>query len=122
MQPIDHFFSKIIALEYSGGGAEGRNRLRQDFSRLVAPVLGASGAEDLWVRTLELIAGQGPEALRKLGSMAAFFIGDYDEETMALDKEDWQEIRETLEDVSGEINIDTLTELMGDLLSRGVLD
>jgi hypothetical protein len=51
-----------------------------------------------------------------------FFLGDYDEKTMPLEKDDWEEIRGTLEDVSEEIDIKILTALMGELLSRGLLD
>jgi hypothetical protein len=77
-------------------------------------------AADLYNRTLNRVPGGA--GLQKLGAMAAFFLGDYDEETMPLDKEDWEEIRGTLEDVSEEIDIKTLTGLMGELLSRGALD
>jgi hypothetical protein len=38
---------------------------------------------------------------------------------MSLADDDWEDIRETLEEVAGEMNMDTLTALMGDLLSRG---
>jgi hypothetical protein len=93
--------------------------LEQDFVGLIAPVLGASVAADLCNRTLESAAV--PAGLQKLGGMAAFFLGEYDEETMPLDDDDWQEIREILEDVSGEMDINTLTSLMGELLSRGFL-
>ncbi|MDR1249597.1 MAG: hypothetical protein LBK63_09870 [Treponema sp.] len=97
-----------------------RLRFERDFGDLVAPVLGAAAAADLCHRTL---ARAVPDtALRKLGFMAAFFLGDYDEETMLLEKDDWDEIRGTLEDVSGEIDLITLTALMGELLSRGALD
>jgi hypothetical protein len=132
MRPIDHFFSRIISLEGSLRGPvlppEDRSRLCQDFSRLTAPVLGAAAAEDLCYRTLDRIAREIPPHLQKLGAMAAFFLGEYDEETMSaefesrLDREDWREIRETLEDISGEIDVNTLTTLMGELVSRGVLD
>jgi hypothetical protein len=108
MRPLDQFFSKLASLESSPD----RSRLEQDFSRLIAPVLGAAAAADIGNRTLDPW---------KLGFMAAFFLGEYDEKTMPLDHDDWHTIRETLEDVSGEMDINTLTALMGDLLSRGVL-
>ncbi|GHV75166.1 hypothetical protein AGMMS49940_24680 [Spirochaetia bacterium] len=41
---------------------------------------------------------------------------------MPLEGDDWETIRNTLEDVSGEMDINTLTALMGELLSRGILD
>jgi hypothetical protein len=120
MRPADHFLSKVDRV--SPAALDGRIRLRfeQDFSALVAPVLGAAAAADLYNRTLDRVAGGA--GLRKLGAMAAFFLGEYDEETMPLERDDWEEIRGTLEDVSGEIDIKTLSALMGELLSRGVLD
>jgi hypothetical protein len=127
VRPIDHFFSKLASLESSlrspaaGLPPKDRSRLEQDFSHLIAPVLGAAAAADLGHRTLDRIAA-APLALRTLGAMAAFFLGEYDGETMPLNHDDWQEIRETLEDVSGEMDINTLTALMGELLSRGILD
>ena len=130
MRPLDHFFSKLASLDFHSPAAtldpRDRSRLEQDFSRLTAPVLGASAAAELWNRTLDRIAGLDPAALRaalgKLGGMAAFFLGEYDGETMPLERDDWQEIRETLENVSGEMDINTMTSLMGELLSRGILN
>jgi hypothetical protein len=119
MRPADHFLSKIDRISPASLDDRTRSRLEREFSALLAPVLGAAVAADLYNRTLDRAADA---ALRKLGAMAAFFLGDYDEETMPLEKEDWEEIRETLKDVSGEIDIKTLTALMGELLFRGVLD
>jgi hypothetical protein len=120
MRPIDHFLSKLDRVSGAVLDTPSRRHLEQDFSVLVAPVLGAAVAADVYNRTLDRVPF--PAALQKLGAMAAFFLGEYDGETSSLDRDDWQEIRETLEDVSGEIDINTLTSLMGDLLSRGVLD
>jgi hypothetical protein len=127
MRPSDHFFSKLASLESSpaaGLSPKDRSRLEQDFSHLIASVLGADAAADLCYRTLDQITRPAdlPPALRKLGAMAAFFLGEYDETSMPLEGDDWQTIRNTLEDVSGEMDINTLTVLMGELLSRGILD
>jgi hypothetical protein len=120
MRPADHFLSKADRVSAAALDRQTRLRFERDFSALVAPVLGAMAAADLYNRTLNRAPGN--TALRKLGGMAAFFLGDYDEETMPLEKEDWEEIQGTLEDVSEEIDIRTLTSLMGELLSRGALD
>jgi hypothetical protein len=128
MRPADHFFSKLASLEGSLqagsinlSGPE-QERLARSFSRLAAPALGSSAAEDLCYRTLERLRGCPPGALRRLGALAAFFLGEYDDASMSLEEEDWEEIRETLEDASGDMDLQTLTALMGDLLSRGILD
>jgi hypothetical protein len=120
MRPADHFLAKVDRVSSGVLDDQTRRRFERDFSVLVAPVLGAAVAADLYNRTLDRVAADA--ALRKLGAMAAFFLGDYDEKTMPLERDDWEEIRGTLEDVSEEIDIKTLTTLMGELLSRGVLD
>lgn len=123
MRPVDHFFSKLAVLENALQSPD-RSRLEQDFSRLIAPVLGADAAANLCYRTLDRVTQPAdlPLTLRKLGAMAAFFLGEYDEKSMPLEGDDWETIRNTLEDVSGEMDINTLTALMGELLSRGILD
>jgi hypothetical protein len=120
MRPVDHFLSKLDRLSSAALDSRSRGRLEKDFVALVAPLLGAAAAADLYNRVLN--SAPPDAALRKLGFMAAFFLGEYDENTMSLEKEDWEEIRGTLEDVSGEIDLKTLTTLMGELLSRGVLE
>jgi hypothetical protein len=127
MRPIDRFFSELISLEQSlrtpSELLRARERLGQDFSRLLAAAIGGAAARDLCYRTLDRITAGNPGSLKKLGSMAAFFLEEYDKETMPpLDEDDWREIRETLEDASEKMDINTLTVLMGELLSRGYLD
>jgi hypothetical protein len=132
MKPIDHLFSQVnsIIRSFRGNilvfsdreGAQAKDRLTSAFSSLTAPIIGKSAANDLCLYCLNKLEGQNPETLEKLGFIAAFLIGEYDDENMKLDTDDWTEIKETLDDVSGEINLDTLTELLGDLLDRGVLD
>jgi hypothetical protein len=120
MRPVDHFLSKLDRISAVALDSRTLGSVEKDFSALLAPILGATVASDMFNRVLDRAA---PEiALRKLGSMAAFFLGEYDEGAMPLEKEDWEEIQGTLEDVSGEIDLKTLTALMGELLSRGVLE
>jgi hypothetical protein len=95
---------------------ETADHLILEFSRLLTPVIGGPVSEDLCFRTLERIRGKAPEALQRVGNIAAFFLGEYND-TLKLEEEDWIEIQETLEDASEEMNIDTLTALMGKLLS-----
>jgi hypothetical protein len=73
MRPVDHFLAK--ADRVSPGALDGQTRLRfeRDFSALVAPVLGAAVAADLYNRVMD--RGAADVALGKLGSMAAFFSG-----------------------------------------------
>lgn len=82
------------------------------FIRRTAPILGEVAAEDLF-QSIDL-----PE---KYDSIAAFFRGEFSDAAMPLESEDWSLILETVKRVSGDIDIDTLTMLMNDLLSRGML-
>lgn len=123
MRPVDHFFSGLARLESSlrSGTAPGNaamERLSRDFSALVAPVIGAAAGGELFTRTRERLETHGG-SLARFGAMAAFFLGEFDDTSMDLEDDDWEDIRETLEEVSGEIRMDTLTVLMRELLSRG---
>jgi hypothetical protein len=120
MRPADHFLSKADRISPAALDGQTRRRFEGDFVALVAPVLGSAVAADLYNRTLARAPADA--ALRKLGAMAAFFLGNYDDATMPLEQDDWEEIRGTLEDVSEEIDLKILTALMGELLSRGVLE
>jgi hypothetical protein len=122
MRPVDHFLSQLDKLERGSRAldAAGEDRLVRDFVSLCAPVTGAPAAEDLCRSILDRLAGVTPLPLQKIGFTAAFLLGEFDD-TMKLDQDDWEDIRETLEDISGEMNLDTLTALMGELLSRGKL-
>jgi hypothetical protein len=125
MHPVDHFFSQLTRLEASlrpgvGLDAPAKERLRRDFSVLVGPVTGAPAAEQLFHRAWERLEKRGG-ALTGFGALAAFFLGEFDDTSMSLEDDDWEDIRETLEEVSGEMDMDTLTALMGELLDRGKL-
>jgi hypothetical protein len=124
MYTIDRFISqldKLSASLQSGKTSRTLEGVERDFAALIAPVIGIRPAEDLAGRMLERIKSSGTGSLRKIGYTAAFFLGEYDEASMSLDAEDWQEIKEIIEDTSEEIDIITLTSLMNGLLSRGLL-
>ncbi|MDR3338386.1 MAG: hypothetical protein LBT16_14415 [Treponema sp.] len=116
----ERFLSRISSSRYGADPAW----TAAEFSRLVSPVIGQSAAGDLnrLYSTREAEKKDKSHPLLKLGYIAAFFLGEYDDTSMPLDKEDWEEIRNTLEDVSGEIELNTLTELMGELVARGLLN
>jgi hypothetical protein len=123
MRPIDHFFSGLSRSESSlrpGAGldAAAGDRARRDFCSLTAPVIGAAAAEQLFDRARQRLEQRGG-TLTGLGALAAFLLGEFDDASMRLEDDDWEDIRETLEEVSGEIDLDTLTALMGELLARG---
>ncbi|GHV04383.1 hypothetical protein FACS189485_09680 [Spirochaetia bacterium] len=122
MRPVDHFLSQLDKLERGSAAAlaAGEDRLVRDFVGLCAPVTGASAAEYLCRSILDRLRSVTPPPLQKIGFTAAFLLGEFDD-SMKLDQDDWEDIRETLEDISGEMNLDTLTALMGELLSRGKL-
>jgi hypothetical protein len=114
MRPLDYFFS----LADREGAFSPDGRLCREFVKLTAPLLGEAHAGDLCFRTGSRL---GETAGRTLGNMAAFLLGEFDDRTMALEEADWDEIRETLEDAAAGIDMNILTGLMGELLSRGSL-
>jgi hypothetical protein len=123
MRLIDRFFSQLDRAALSlkpGENPEGQtiSRLCGEFSSLLSPVIGRDAGADLFYRTLERC--EPAPALQKLGAMAAFFLEEF-EDTQSLDEEDLEDLRETLEEVSGDIDLNTLTTLMGELLARGKL-
>jgi hypothetical protein len=99
----------------------GREFSRRDFSRRIEAVIGAAAAEALFDRAFTRLQRQGAGGIKKLEFMTAFFLHEYDDATMTLDDEDWQDMRKTIEDASEEMNLTTLTDLMDNLLSRGLL-
>jgi hypothetical protein len=129
MRPIDHFIARVdrLAASLDGGGAAGPdegavNLAAREFAALIAPVTGVSPAEGLALRMRDRAEKDAAPSLRKMGYVAAFFLGEYDDASMPLEAEDWREIRETIEDASEEIDIAVLTSLMDGLLSRGLLE
>jgi hypothetical protein len=123
MRPVDHFLSQMDKMERGASAAAEETAVR-GFVELSAPVIGKDGARDLAAALLgvsrEKPGKGGRPSYLKLGYAAAFLLGEFDD-SMALDAEDWEEIRASLEEAAGEMDLNTLTALMGELLSRGKL-
>lgn len=98
------------------------NQLIREFVNLTTPVIGASAAESLCVTVLDRLKMERSSGYHKIGFIAAFLLDDFDDGSMKLDDHDWDDIRETLEEASIGMRLETLTSLMGELLSRGKLD
>ncbi|MDR1287671.1 MAG: hypothetical protein LBK08_08700 [Treponema sp.] len=94
--------------------------LEREFTALVGPVIGTGQAGKLFRKTAGRAASNGGPPFAP-GAVAAFFLGEFDDKTMRLEEYDWEDIRETISEVSSEINMDTLAALMQELLSRGKL-
>lgn len=90
--------------------------------RMTAPVVGEDAAEELFRSWIDRYgSGQAP-SYERLGYIAAFIIGEYDDATMKLGDEDWETIRDIVSAEAESMNLDELTRLMGELVSRGALD
>jgi len=125
MRPVEHFLSELNKRfqnkKVLEEGLE-TDRLFVAFSNLVTPVLGLQGAEELFKYWKDnYTKGSVPDYLR-LGFIAAFIVHEFDDTTMNLSADDFEEIRETLSSVAEDVHIDTLTTLMSELVSRGYLD
>ncbi|MDR1443327.1 MAG: hypothetical protein LBI94_00430 [Treponema sp.] len=125
MRPLEHFLSRLDKFENEGGElpAAAEEQIVRGFTDLVSPLIGREGARDLCSALLGGLRerpGPAGRSYAKLGYAAAFILGEFDG-SMELDGGDWEEIRTTLEDAAGEMDIKTLTALMGELLERGKL-
>jgi hypothetical protein len=119
MRPVAHFLSQLDKME-RGPSAGAEETALRGFVELTAPVIGKAGARDLSAAILGILREKpGPSYLR-LGYAAAFLLGEFDD-SMTLDAAEWEEIRDALEEAAGEMDLNTLTALMGELLSRGKL-
>jgi hypothetical protein len=123
MRPVEHFLSQLDKMERGSPPAAEAAAVR-NFTELTAPVIGKDGARDLCAALLEVLREKpgpgGRPAYLKLGYAAAFLLGEFDD-SMTLDAEEWEEIRAALEEAAGEMDLNTLTALMGELLSQGKL-
>jgi hypothetical protein len=114
MRPLDYFFS----LADREKTCSPEVRLCREFVKLSSPLVGEASAQDLCFRTVSRLGGK---AGLTLGNMAAFLLGEFDDQTMARVEEDWEELRETVEDAAAGMDLNMLTGLMDGLLSRGKL-
>jgi hypothetical protein len=144
MLASDRFLAQLAAIE--SGAAIDNKRISAEFISLVSPAIGRVSAANLASAYLFEkrpssvpaaknadgksggIHAEDPAACRhilKLGYIAAFFLGQYDDDSMnaasRLEKEDWRNIRSILEEAAGDIDLNTLTLLMGKLLEQGAL-
>jgi hypothetical protein len=120
MRPVEHFLSQLDRMDR---GIPAEEEAVRGFTDLAAAVIGRDGARDLCGALLALQrekAGPGGFSYIKLGYAAAFLLGEFDD-SMELDGEEWEEIRGALEEAAGDMDLNTLSALMGELLERGKL-
>ena len=124
MRPVEHYLSQLDKMDRGVPQARTEETAVRGFTDLAAAVIGGDGARDLCNALLGLqrektVSGERLSYV-KLGYAAAFLLGEFDD-SMELDAEEWEEIRTALEEAAGEMDLNTLTALMGELLSRGKL-
>jgi hypothetical protein len=124
MRPLEHFLSLLDKMERGSPRDRADETVARGFTDLTAAVIGREEAQDLCGALLEL-SREKPGSEERLsylhvGYAAAFLLGEFDD-SMELDAGEWEEVRGALEDAAGEMNINTLGALMGELLERGKL-
>jgi hypothetical protein len=126
MLASDHLLSELASLarrrEASPAAAAAAVESAElSFKRAVVPVVGTTVAEELfaWWRDE---AAAGPSGFERLGYIAAFLLGEYEQASMPLPADAWSQVREALSAEAESLDLDVLTKLMGELVSRGVLD
>ncbi|MDR0732050.1 MAG: hypothetical protein LBF63_10310 [Treponema sp.] len=123
MKPVEHFLSQLDKMDRGGLEAGSDEAAIRGFTDLAAPVIGRDSAGDLCSALLEVLREKpGPEGRSSyvtLGYAAAFLLGEFDDDSMELGAGEWEEIRNALEDAACDMDLKTLTTLMGELLERG---
>jgi hypothetical protein len=124
MKPSDHFYSELDASARRNRGlfTAAVESAALSFSRLVSPTVGGDVADELFGWWRERYGLSDQPRWEKLGHIASFVLGDYDDTTMDLDRDDWEAIRDVLSDAADELDLDVLGKLMADLVSHGALD
>jgi hypothetical protein len=120
----DHFYSELESSARRNRGAPSAaiEYASKSFERLIAPTVGAAVAKELFRWWLERHGASDAPRWEKLAHVASFVLGDYDDAAMDLDREDWEAIRDVLSEAADELDLAVLSELMGALVSHGVLD
>jgi hypothetical protein len=125
MRPTDHFLSELDGLARSSQGRSldgaGAERLGKTFLGLAAPVIGKDAALGLFSAWQEQCRTRSIPDYVSLGIIAAFVRGEFDPDTMKLEIAYWEDIKDALTEASQEMEMDSLTSLWADLLSRGIL-
>lgn len=85
------------------------------------PVVGEIVTEDLFDHWMGKYGGGEAPDFERLGDLASFLVGDFDDDRMRLDGEDWEAIRDCVSAEADEMNLDQLTRIMSDLVSHGAL-
>jgi len=134
MRPADHIYSELEAIARSLQTAKARapeksvastksalESAKTIFMRLSVPILGDSAASELFAWWSERYGSTDKPHFEKLAHIGSFLIGEYDDEKMDLDMDDWTYIRDSISAEAEEMNMDTLSRLMTDLVNRGAL-
>ena len=125
MREADHFYSELSGIARRGANHSStddwKEAPKRAFSRLVDPIVGPVPAEELFRHWLGRHGSGDEPRFEKLGHIASFILGDYDDAAMDLDADDWSAIRDIVSAEAEEMDLDELTRLMTDLVSRGAL-
>lgn len=120
MRASEHFYTELEGIARKANAEP--SSAEHAFYRLTAPIVGEAAAEELFRFWEERHAAAGAIDWPKLGHLASFILGDYDDATMDLNKDDWAAVRDIMSAEAEEMNLEDLTRIMADLVSRGALD
>jgi len=134
MRPADHLYSELEAVSHSLQAAKARapeksvastisaiDGAKTIFMRLAIPILGESAASEIFAWWSGRYGTENEPRFEKLAHIASFLIGDYDSAKLDLDADDWVNIRDSISAEAEEMNMDTLSRLMTDLVDRGAM-
>jgi hypothetical protein len=123
MHDIDHFYSELdsLAKRYHTDTDLLLKNASFQFTKLVSPIVGSIVCEDIINWWSEQYGRTETPQLEPLGAFAAFFCGEFDAERMKLSTDDLEALREAINAEAVNIDIETLTRLMNDLVELGAI-
>lgn len=121
MRTSDKLLSELDSWSSRNGPKAGPNELERLRGLVFAPL--SAYPEDLlsevFMSFLDRYRRDGQAAVEWLGKVASLLMGEYD--GLGLDDEDWSWLRELVSANAGYIPLETLTDLMSQVLDHGAL-
>lgn len=121
MTGVEHFLSELHRLEQQKGSFTEKNLrwVYEQCAALLKNTFGSVVVDELFSYWKDNYGVQDPPRWLVLGYLAAFLCREYEESSMPLSVQDFEEIRLTLDSAADEIDIAVLTELYSFFVEKG---
>ncbi|MCX7656514.1 hypothetical protein [Treponema sp. J25] len=121
MTGVEHFLSELHRLEQQKGSFTEKNLrwVYEQCAALLKSTFGSVVVDELFSYWKDTYGVREPPQWLMLGYLTAFLCREYEESTMPLSVQDFEEIRLTLDSAADEIDIGVLTELYNFFVEKG---